>query len=24
LTDGRYWRMNDEIPQDVLDQITLP
>ena len=24
LTDGRYWRMDDEIPQDVLDQITLP
>jgi hypothetical protein len=24
LTDGRYWRMNEEIPQDVLDQITLP
>jgi hypothetical protein len=23
LTDGRYWRMNEEIPQDVLDQITL-
>jgi hypothetical protein len=24
LSDGRYWRMNEEIPQDVLDQITLP